>query len=456
MSVFHKNSCQLFQAGSSCWLWQKKRPLPELSALTRGELEGVVLILLQQLEALESKVTKSSRNSSQPPSSDGLHKTNSLREPSGNKPGARSGHKGNTLKRTDESTETIDHPLPHQCTLCHSILQLAQAEVAERHQVIDVPANAFDVVEHRTLAVTCGCGQIHVSSVPSGVTELVQYGRNVRALVVHLTQGQILPYTRAAELIVDVYGLKVSPATLLVWVTEASEALQTTADQIAKQLCAAPVLNADESGLRVVGKLHWLHITASDTLTWYGVHAKRGLAVIEAHGILPRRLVVLVHDCWAPYWRPGDSIHALCNAHRLRELGYVTELTSQQWPASMMQLLLGANNARSMPTIWPPSAPGTTRWCGKAKRCILKPRNRRASASSAPRPCRSPTTLASAPHAYPRSSNRSREVSAPSPAPSTSASSAPVSTRCASKDTACSPSCNAPLPAILSRPPLSL
>ncbi len=394
-----------------------------------------MLILLQQLEALESKVTKSSRNSSQPPSSDGLHKTNSLREPSGNKPGTQSGHKGNTLQRADESTETIDHPLPHQCTLCHSILQLAQAEVAERHQVIDVPANAFDVVEHRTLAVTwgCGCGQIHVSSVPSGVTELVQYGRNVRALVVHLTQGQMLPHTRAAELIVDVYGLKVSPATLLVWVTEASEALQTTADQIAKQLCAAPVLNADESGLRVVGKLHWLHITASDTLTWYGVH-----------------------DCWAPYWRPGDSIHVLCNAHRLRELGYVKELTSQQWPASMMQLLLGANNARSMPTIWPPSAPCTTRWCGKAKRCILKPRNRRASASSAPRPCRSPTTLASAPHAYPRSSKRSREVSAPSPAPSTSASSAPVSTRCASKDTACSPSCNAPLPAILSRPPLSL
>nr|WP_308920632.1 transposase [Janthinobacterium sp. J1-1] len=74
----------------------------------------------------------------------------------------------------------------------------------------------------------------------------------------------------------------------------------TTSDQISYQLRAAPVLNTDESGLRVAGKLHWPHIAASYTLTWYGVHAKRGLEAIEAHGILPNRLGVLVHDCLAP------------------------------------------------------------------------------------------------------------------------------------------------------------
>lgn len=321
----------------------KKRTPPDFSALTRGELEGVVLTLWERLEALESKVAKNSRNSSQPPSTDGLRKTNSLREPSGNKPGAQPGHKGSTLKRTTEPTETITLPLPRQCTRCRGELPQAQAVVAERRQVIDVPARAFDVVEYRTLAVTCGCGQTHVSSFPAGVTELVQYGGNVRALAVHLTQGQMLPYARAAELISDLYGLAVSPATLLAWVAQARAALQSTADQIASQLHAAPVLNADESGLRVAGKLRWLHIAASDTLTWYGVHAKRGLEAMEAHGILPKRLGVLVHDCWAPYWRLGDSIHALCNAHLLRELLYVKQITGQQWPESMMQLLLSAN-----------------------------------------------------------------------------------------------------------------
>ena len=212
-----------------------------------------MLSLWERFDALESKVNKTSQNSSKLPSSDGLaKKTSSLREPSGKPPGGQAGHKGTTLKRVAEPTGTVHHPLPQQCMRCYSALPVEQSEVAARRQIIDVPATVFDVIEHRTLAVTCRCGQAHVSSFPDDVTELVRYGPNVRALGVHLTQGQMLPYARAAKLIHDVYGLSVSPATLLAWVAEAR------ADRIADRLHAAPVLNADESGLRVAGKLHWL------------------------------------------------------------------------------------------------------------------------------------------------------------------------------------------------------
>ena len=133
----------------------KKRTPPDLSALTRGELEGVVLSLWERLEALESKVNKTSQNSSKPPSSDGLvKKTSSLREPSGKPPGGQAGHKGTTLKRVADPTDTVNHPLPQQCMRCHSALPLEQAEVAARRQIIDVPATVFGVIEHRTLAVT--------------------------------------------------------------------------------------------------------------------------------------------------------------------------------------------------------------------------------------------------------------------------------------------------------------
>ncbi|MDQ1811805.1 transposase [Massilia sp. CCM 9210] len=72
------------------------------------------------------------------------------------------------------------------------------------------------------------------------------------------------------------------------------------------------------------------------------MHAKRGLEAINAHGILPKRIGVLVHDCWAPYWKLDDGVHALCNAHLLRELVYVHELTGQTWPVAMTELLLNA------------------------------------------------------------------------------------------------------------------
>jgi transposase len=251
-----------------------KLPRPDLSTLTEAQKDVLIMALFDQIdalwarvEALEAQLRKNSGNSSKPPSSDGLgKKTRSLRESSGKKPGGQAGRKGTTLRQM-EPTEVVTHPLPGQCDRCHATLPLERARPWERRQVVDVPVTDFDVVEHRALAVACRCGKLHTSAFPAGVEAAVQYGPNIKALGVHLTQGQMLPYARAAQLIADLYGLSVSPATLLGWVAEASAALLETAEGIGGQLRAAPVLHGDESGLRVAGKLHWLHVVATDKLT---------------------------------------------------------------------------------------------------------------------------------------------------------------------------------------------
>jgi len=101
-----------------------------------------------------------------------------------------------------------------------------------------------------------------------------------------------------------------------------------------------PVVCADESGLRVAAHLNWLHTVVSDKLTWYGVHAKRGMPAIKDHGILPHLMGTAVHDCWAPYWTLENCLHALCNAHLLRELTFQRETTRQRWPKRMIDLLI--------------------------------------------------------------------------------------------------------------------
>ncbi len=328
--------------------------LPDLSTLTSDQKDELIrqlfplLAEVRQLTArvaeLEARLSKNSRNSSKPPSSDGLaKKTRSLRQPSGKKAGGQAGHPGQTLERTSEPDEIIRSPLPDRCA-CGASLSESDALIAERRQVFDIPAAHYRVVEHRAPHLRCTCGREHVSAFPSEVTEAVQYGPNVRALAVHLTQGQLLPYGRAAQLIADLYHLEVSPATLLAWVDEAGDLLQPSVDRIAQTLIRAPVAHADESGLRVAGKLHWLHTVATDTHTWYGVHARRGMEAIESQGILPKRVAVLVHDCWKPYWQL-DCVHALCNAHLLRELTFLLETTDQAWNKRMIDLLLFANEA---------------------------------------------------------------------------------------------------------------
>jgi len=104
---------------------------------------------------------------------------------------------------------------------------------------------------------------------------------------------------------------------------------------------AAPVVHFDETGLRVGRGLHWLHSASTATLTWYGLHRQRGQAGMEALGILPQFRGVAVHDGWASY-RNYPCQHALCNAHHLRELIFVSESTGQAWAQKLISLLCQA------------------------------------------------------------------------------------------------------------------
>jgi len=107
----------------------------------------------------------------------------------------------------------------------------------------------------------------------------------------------------------------------------------------------------------------------------------RGFAAILAHGILPTRLSVLVHHCRSPCWQ-FDCVHALCNAHLLRELVYVQEVTGQIWPQQMRDFLCQANTlcevaqgkrkSRFLQDKSPLSARSTRRFCARGSRKIRK------------------------------------------------------------------------------------
>ena len=60
-------------------------------------------------------------------------------------------------------------------------------------------------------------------------------------------------------------------------------------------------------------------------------------------GILPEFSGILCHDHWKPYYKI-DCVHALCNAHHLRELTRAFEQDDQQWAQELANLLVTSNN----------------------------------------------------------------------------------------------------------------
>ncbi len=104
--------------------------------------------------------------------------------------------------------------------------------------------------------------------------------------MVYLNGQQYLPYDRLAQLCEDLFGQPLSVATLAVANERAYHQLGSFRAALAAQVPQTPVVHLDESGLRVAGKLHWLHLASTATLTCYGVHPKRGREAMDALGIV--------------------------------------------------------------------------------------------------------------------------------------------------------------------------
>jgi transposase len=130
-----------------------------------------------------------------------------------------------------------------------------------------------------------------------------------------------------------------SEGTLQTLVQRCAARLEPVEAQIKAALTQADVLHQDETGLYVAGKRQWMHVSATEQLTHYAVHAKRGSEALDAIGILTDFHGVSVHDGWRSYWRYACQ-HGLCNVHHLRELIFLHEQLHQAWAGQMQELLL--------------------------------------------------------------------------------------------------------------------
>ena len=326
------------------------KTLPSESQLVVQAIVVVYESKFQKMEArikeLEDQIAKNSKNSSKPPSSDGYKKPSpkSLRKKTNRKVGGQKGHQGHNLKMTNHPDQTILHPVEF-CSQCHKNLKEQKAISKKTRQVYDIPPLRMLVTAHQIETKRCNCGCTTTSCFPDDVTHYVQYGANIKTLLTYLQDYQLLPYQRTAQLVDDLFEHQLSQGTLYNIRKYAFEQLEEFELNLEQCLCAATLAGFDETGLRVVAKLHWLHSCSTDKSVHYKVHQKRGQQAMDDIGILPHFNGTAVHDFWKSYYQYQCG-HALCNAHILRELIYIKERFEQDWAQELMDLLLKMKQAK--------------------------------------------------------------------------------------------------------------
>ncbi|TAK94403.1 IS66 family transposase [Patescibacteria group bacterium] len=312
-----------------------------------GELAEQVRKQAEVIQALKARLDKDSHNSSKPPSQDGYKKPapKSLRKPGEKANGGQPGHKGHTLKATEPPDHVEEHA-PGCCISCKGDLSGVSVSGSESRQVFDLPPMRIEVTEHVAQTKVCpACGTVNCGEFPPKVDAAVQYGDGVTSFCAYLNTQHYIPLDRTTQLFEDMFQHNLSESFVLKANHAVSESVKPAEEAVKTCLVASEILHVDESGIRVKGKLHWIHVASTDKLTHYAVHAKRGAQAMNEMGVIPKFKGSMIHDHWKPYFQFTECDHGACNAHQLRELVGVVESWQQPWAKDMIGVLCDIKGA---------------------------------------------------------------------------------------------------------------
>ncbi|MCI0551986.1 MAG: IS66 family transposase [Anaerolineae bacterium] len=228
-----------------------------------------------------------------------------------------------------------------ECQHCGQSLKRRKSIGHVRRQVYDLPSVQVQVTEHRAEIKTCSCcGKETRAVFPCEVSQVVQYGTEIKAQMVYLNTEQHIPLERTCDLLAEFYHHRPSEGTIVAACAEVAHKVEKSNEAIKEHLVEhEKVGHFDETGMMVKGVLHWLHTASTVRLTCYAMHAKRGSLAIREINILPRFKGRAVHDDLASYFQ-YEGKHALCNAHHLRTLLFLLERYPQKWVQGLSDLLL--------------------------------------------------------------------------------------------------------------------
>lgn len=282
---------------------------------------------------------KNSSNSSIPPSQDENRpkRNQSLREKSGKKPGGQEGHTGTTLTMVG-TPDKIEILISDYCNCCGKDLREIESILDSKRQVVELPSIKPIYIEYQSFVRACSCGHHQKGDYPAHVTNHIQYGPSVEALVGYFSAYQYLPFKRMTELFSDVFNLPISQGSIGNLLQRMGTKSQVVYSAIQSGIAKSKSIGGDETGLKVNGNKYWAWIWQNTMLTFIAISVNRGKQTVQK--LFPNGFInaILNSDRWKTHISTYARGHQLCFAHLLRDLNYLIELESTLWAKNIKNL----------------------------------------------------------------------------------------------------------------------
>ena len=298
---------------------------------------------ISELEALVLKpiTVKTSQNSSKPPSTDLSRKNRSLRTQSDKPIGGQVGHKGQTLKMS-QSPDVTEKLYADFCNQCGASLTGASFSLVERRQVIDIPPILPITTEYQCFGTQCRCGHHQVGSFPAGVTNHIQYGKNIQSLVIYQSYFQFLPFARLQDFFKKVCHLPIGKGTIENIIRRTAQKAQPIYEQLRQVIVVSFFVGSDETSFKMNKLKHWFWVWQNALVTYIVAATSRSKQVISDN--FPNGLPhsILCSDRLAAQLSTITKGNQICLAHLLRELNYLIQAEQHKWAVEFKTLLENA------------------------------------------------------------------------------------------------------------------
>lgn len=325
----------------------------------RGQLADA-LARIAELEALviHLSTAKTSKNSHNPPSSDKWGKNQSLRQKSGNPVGGQHGHDGKTLKMSDvpDVTEKI---YPNYCNQCGESLQGSAFELAACRQVLDIPPIVPITTEYQSFGTYCSCGHYQCGIFPQGVTNHIQYGKNIQSLVIYQSYYQFLPFSRLQDFFKKVCSVSIGKGTIENILRRAAQKAKPAYEALKEAIMGATFVGSDETSFKSKGSKNWFWVWQNALVTYLVAATSRSKDIIAEQFPSGLPNAILGSDRLAAQLSTITKGKQICLPHLLRELNYLIAVEQTPWATNFKMLLQDAIHLKQQQPVYEKNNPVT-------------------------------------------------------------------------------------------------